>query len=629
MLSPIKTKRERQRITVYDLEWLPGTYKNGLPLRIVGAYDERGYRSFQTAEAFLDWALTQANNGRRFYAHAGGLADILFLLQHFIARDYECSGVSSGSSLIILVVKRGRNTWLFVDSYWTLRSGLADVGTSLGKFPDGTTAEKGDCAFDAPLPELETYNRQDCKILWHALRRMEDELWELGGELKCTLASSAMNLFRRAYLPTTLYVPGNVNDTLRDGYFGGRVEVYQRHVETRGYYYDINSSYPHSMSKKLPGSYTGSSRKIRPYSWVFATVRTDGYCPALPYKSDALYFPTGKFSGWFYVDELEQSGVEILEVDQVMHFSPQEFMAPYVSELFGRRKTSTDEFARLCYKLLLNSLYGKLGERTEKSKIIIKPSREWLLESREIAKREIAHGLPESRPMLMPGVYLEACSVEVPHEHVALCSAVTAHSRINLRRYMTSTPTIYYCDTDSIVTNDPALPTSKELGGLKQEKAFDAASFPAPKIYMIDDELKCKGFPRKAIAEAMSYEPLLAMSEGRAIDPAYPLDAIVREIETRPDAHPFSASPTLRKEIFRRILEQGRDPQAPGFRFRSMDRVGTQLRYPSGKDAKGDAIPIAVEHERVKRFRNITRPKRCDLPNGNTRAWDVSELSDD
>lgn len=642
MLKPCDTPRKRVDFSVYDLEWLPGANKSGLPLRLVGTYDERGYRSFLSAEAFLNWVLTPENSGRRFYAHAGGLADILFLLKHLISGEWECSGVSSGSSLIILEVRRGRHRWIFVDSFWTLRASLAEIGKSLGM-------KKGECEFDAPLPELEIYNRQDCLILYTGLKRFEDELWELGGELKCTQASCAMTLFRRKYLTHPIRMPRHVNEELRPYYAGGRTEVYQRTVRSRGYYYDINSSYPYAMTYELPGTFVGTSRKIKPLSWVLATVDCSGYCPPLPYKTDALYFPTGRIRGWFYVDELDQSGASIVDVEKVYHFAPQSYMAPYVEELYRRRLATSDEFLKLVYKLLMNSLYGKFGERTDKSKVLFNPSADWLWEQR--CERMSAGVSPFpcgacggcerscQRTMIIPGVWAEEHEVHVPHEHLGLCGAITSIARVNIRRHMTQCDLLYYCDTDSVLNDRPPMiepmggnlaivhpdgfPTSKNLGGLKFEKAFNEGDFPAPKIYRVDGEVRAKGFPHKAIAEHLLAQPLLALAAGDDHTSTFSLADVVAEIDSNPGKHPFMASETLRREIFRRIVNHDT------LQFRAMDRASTQLRHPSSPEG-----PIAIERERIKKFHkprsddnpNGVRPKRCDTPDGNTRAWDVTEL---
>src|SRR5688572_3404823 len=101
MVSRNLKPRKRRKLIVYDLEWYPENAK----LRLVGVKDRRkGYRSFETVDAFLDAELTKTNHGAWFGAHAGGLADILFVLPRLIARGYRCSGISAGSSLILVTV---------------------------------------------------------------------------------------------------------------------------------------------------------------------------------------------------------------------------------------------------------------------------------------------------------------------------------------------------------------------------------------------------------------------------------------------------------------------------------------------------------------------------------------------
>ncbi len=119
---------------MYDLEWVPGKFDplGRMPVRLVGVYDrERGYRCYQNVMAFLEHEMTHKNRGRWFYAHAGGLADFQFLLQKLIeCKGYKIKASCSGSSLIIVHVTRGKNSWHFVDSYWLLREKLRKIGES-------------------------------------------------------------------------------------------------------------------------------------------------------------------------------------------------------------------------------------------------------------------------------------------------------------------------------------------------------------------------------------------------------------------------------------------------------------------------------------------------------------------
>lgn len=591
MLEPIVKVRNRVRIGVYDLEWDP---EDNLRLRLIGVRDASGYRAYTTVKEFLRKEFTYKTHGTVFYAHAGGLADIQFLFRYFWAEGYECSGVTSGSSVILLTIRRGRYKWTLADSYWTLRDSLREVGKSIG-------LEKGHCAFDAPISILRDYNERDCEILYVALNRLQDELWGLGGELCVTLASCAMRLFRRVYLQEPINNPHHISDRLRPGYSGGRVEVHERYGRDTLYDYDINSSFPFAMLQDLPGDYIGASRKIRPYSWVDVTVRTTGGIPALPYRQEALYFPTGTFRGWFYCEELDQPGVEILQVHEVLHFRPQGFMNPYIQEIYSRRKATSDKFQKMVYKLLMNSLYGKTGERGEKTKIVVNPPRAWL----ERAKAEAWAG----RTMVQPGLYVEEFTAHVEHEHVALCGAITAIARKNLRAYMLDSR-VYYCDTDGFCTDRDGLPTSEDLGGLKKKtvasfhESEPTAIFLGPKMYRLGTDIRAKGFPLRMIVEELR----------RNGDNLGSLDL---ELDLFGDDKDRAESKSARVELFRRIEQTGYG--GSGLSFRQMRRVGEQLARKE--------IPHEEERIKTRRVLGTARPKRFTFADGTTRPWDVDELT--
>src|SRR5574343_135653 len=267
-IKPITTPRRLRTFIVYDGEWIPGS----LEMRCVGSYDGARYRSFRTFQAFLDWALTRENRGRWFYAHAGGLADVQFVLEAIIRRNDPSISVDcsfSGSSAIIVHVKRGNNVWHFLDSFWTLRGSLSEIGNAIGMKKGGLDkdAEGADESkirewyATVPLPELIDYNEQDCRILWEALNQFETALLELGGQLQSTLASCAMHLFRRKYLTDEVPTCLAINDCAKERYFASRVEVFNRDC-VEALYYDINSSFPFAMTRPCPGRHIGSHRSL-------------------------------------------------------------------------------------------------------------------------------------------------------------------------------------------------------------------------------------------------------------------------------------------------------------------------------------------------------------------------------
>lgn len=523
MLAPIKEPKKRERnFAVYDLEWLPAHMSpTGDPkLRLVGVFDKvQGYRSYETIEAFLRSELTKQNRGVWFYAHAGGLADVQFLLETLVQNDaYSVEGSFSGSSAVRVKVKRDELAWHFVDSYWTLRASLKKIGDLLGM-------PKGECAWDAPLPELTTYNEQDCRILYEALEQFEQIILELGSEMNMTLASTALRLIRRKYLQREIPTSGLVNEMTRPAYVGGRVEVFyqKRH---HGFYYDINSCYPKAMTEPLPGAFRRATKKL-PSSggWCYiADVLIDVPdmdVPVLPYVADgSLFFPVGRRRSWICGPELELAeaqGCKIQKVYDCLLFEPFTDLANFASDLYGRRKLSAGYMTTI-YKLLLNSGYGKFGERNEKSELICNPTEKEYEKLKQLIegtgqgeeKKSVRFGKDEATSakhfekghlhQIVPGVFLLEKLVETLHAHVPIAAYVTSLARVNLyQHFLNADSAPYYCDTDGFAVSDPNLPTSNELGDLKLEKEYKNALFYAPKLYHLEtasgeDIVKAKGF---------------------------------------------------------------------------------------------------------------------------------------
>lgn len=178
MLEPIKSKRKRRKFLVWDLEWYPGTYQ----LRLCGVHDGAHYRYYTTIEKFLEAELIPKNNNAWFFAHAGGLADMAFVFEAIakipgVVVDARFSG---SSAIIVSLQWKGGEFW-FIDSYWLLRDKLRKIGEALGMLKGGE--ENSIKMFSAPLPELATYNEQDCLILWTDISQFEDLIWDLGSQM--------------------------------------------------------------------------------------------------------------------------------------------------------------------------------------------------------------------------------------------------------------------------------------------------------------------------------------------------------------------------------------------------------------------------------------------------------------
>lgn len=599
MFAPITTPGQPRRFIVYDLEWYPESYE----VRLVGVYDGSRFRAYKSVDAFLDGELTTENRDAVFFAHAGGLADVQFVLERMLHNPFngwQINAAFSGSSAIIVKAQRGRGSWLFADSYWLLRDRLAKIGRSIGMDKGGGDYycphhpscghEPGKCIFYAPWGILKDYNEQDCRILWHALERFQAELLGLGGELCLTVASCAMRLFRGAYLKQAITTDDRVNELARSAYIASRVEVFRHRFEgdyvmqpdgtararRKAGYWDVNSSFPASMMKPQPGNLLGlgTSWDGGPLSLVQARI-TVPECdiPPIPMRQGArVYFPVGSWSGWFSGVDLrlvEERGGRIERVFQAYRFEGFDDFGGYVARIYEMRRSSTDDFRKLLLKYLLNSLYGKTGEQADKDTLVAgKPPKSGSLTN----VRELA-----------PGVWIGTRTANLEHAWVPIAMNITAESRALLTRQIWRAAEgegeVYYCDTDSITAAGAELGDSDKLGEMKREYDVLSARFAAAKLYRlrtmdpktgkVEDKVRAKGFsPRGKGLSASDFDQLA-------------------------DGVPMKQVRMLR---VREVL------------------------------ASGDLRPREQEVE--KRVLLAERPKRKELAGGLTRPWHVDELEE-
>lgn len=569
-ITPITKPRVFRDYLVYDLEWIPAEYQSdgSMPVRLVGVYDGKRYRAYATIEAFLNGELTSKNRGKWFYAHAGGLADFQFLLEVLI-RDprYKIKASPSGSSLIIVHVQLGKNSWHFIDSLWLLKDKLRNIGKWIG-MDKGNADESKEFFRDAPLAVLREYNELDCVILHKAIALFEQVVFELGGMLKMTQASCAMELFRRRFLQREIQTSEPINDIARQAYFASRVEVLARYCD-EGYYYDVNSSFPYAMTFPIPGDQTDTLYGRKPDHGIYlADVEIevpDQYLPPIPRRMGGrLFFPFGKWRNWLSnvdIELLESTGGRVTKVYESKSFEPRLDLREYATTLYTMRAKS-EGFMKIALKFILNSLYGKFAEGDLKETIEINP--------------DSPQGPDQGWIQLMPGVWIVERKVKIPHMHVPISTHITAIGRRTLYHYMSCSSELHYCDTDGFSSTDKLQSVEGILGRLKLEKTITKGTFATQKVYAIegyddkgkllgDHGVKAKGFSK------MTTEKFGKLLAGEEIS------------------------------------------------YTRMARSRELLR-------RGKTKPVEREYRKAMRFDNLE--KRMFYPDGQSRAWHVEELEE-
>lgn len=322
------------------------------------------------------------------------------------------------------------------------------------------------------LPKLEAdfhsveYCRRDTEIVWEFVRQMTDRYEAMGLTLKATLPSMALQLFQKQFFKRDFTpLPSHLVEKYRKGYYGGRVEVYRfGYVPGPIRHYDVNSLFPSVMVEgRYPRLETYHLTRHPDWSQegmadITVTVPEMEY-PPLPVRgAEDMVYPWGCFRGMWPYPEIRQALADGVTVERV-HAAYEHASGPtpfrrYIEYCYAQRAQATHQMDNVVWKLMMNSLYGKFGQRPE-------------LE------------------MIYQDQFMKIEAEPSPAANVIWAAYVTSYARVRLLSYLRQTSACYYTDTDSLFTPD-RLPTSKELGRLKLEGVYTGMEAKGNKMYAID-----------------------------------------------------------------------------------------------------------------------------------------------
>ena len=527
-MRPLKYDVDWPPIAVYDIE-----ADDWVNVFLVCHVDELGNRlHFTNIDDYLDFLFSDRFKGSHVWAHAGGRYDHQFLIHAVDRRGWDFRAALSGGSIVVLTVKANGKRIQFADSYRIMPNALKAIGKTIGL--EKLDVDRSNVQAMTPERQLE-YCFRDCDIALKGLQYMRDVLTSVNGDFAFTLASIASRWVRRSpvvdfnrfYRPdgkgSIEYDPAmlEADAWCEPAYFGGRTEMLA-HGQFKGpiYYYDVVSSYPWSMTNELPlylqGFYpppkSNSISALERYLSYAAITEATVTIPLRPVgplcveHNNRLVFPYGRVTGrWTNIELMAalQRGCKI-EPHYQCRFESVKFLEPFVRTFYGLRKKAkadNDEFRTYAFKILLNSLYGKLVETIDRRAYT---TSKWEIER----AKEAGHQVLSTKTV---GVYCIASEEEGPFRHVAAGAYVTAYSRLKLLEGLESVfdngGHAYYCDTDSIMSSIP-LPhlEGKELGQWNHEYTIKELELLLPKVYravMADDSpnspgktiYRCKGVP--------------------------------------------------------------------------------------------------------------------------------------
>lgn len=544
-LKPLTSPVKHKKFLVIDIESKKDASRTEAGFTrpfMVGVYDGESYHEFRDkrpgsgdwrrryfweggcVDQAMRFILSAKYRGHQIYAHNAGRFDYLFLLPWLMYEGerlgYRFTIIPVSSSIQLMDIRKNGDEWgrwRFLDSYKLIPIGLDKAAKSFG-LPGKVEHNLGLHEMD---PHWSVYLKQDCVALYQVLEKFHDYVENvLLGEVGITAPATSVKLFRRRYLKGTYTREQETHEFVREGYVGGRVEVFRR--EGTGLrYYDINSSYPAAMLEAMPA---GIATKVEgePPRWLQeeqigfirakVTVPEDVIIPPLPLKchtdeahakhaNGKLIFPVGRLTGVWEWDELRnavEAGCTIEEWQESVWYPKVHLFTDFVHDLYKYRDKSDPKYdpgLADVVKILLNSAYGKFGMKTLRRQI-----HRWDDPNLPEDSKPAGHN-PES-----PIWYSEK-TVDADYIMPQISARVTALARLRLWRFMADAMrrggNLYYCDTDSIIT-DVFLESSTALGALKDELPEHSGKlhgrFVGPKVYMLQDgpfrKCKAKGIER-------------------------------------------------------------------------------------------------------------------------------------
>jgi len=436
------------------------------------------------------------------------------------------------------------NSITFVDSMNYVKESLHDIGKILG-------IEKLDMPnYEDSIEKWKIYSMRDVEILAKFVLTLIEFMKKELGEFALTSPSFAYKVFLKRFLPKGIKLRPPEDKEVRkletEAYFGGRVEVFRRGKFENVVVLDVNSMYPYAMRdltvpvRPVAKVRNMSVEKLKELiekdipviACVWLDIPANVYIPPAPYKHPVtrkLIFPTGRFVTTLASPELKINLPYIKKVELAVVYKGAKIFKEYVEHYYQKRqeaKEHGDKVNNTFYKLLLNSLYGKFGEKRKVQKMV--------------ADLKIDHSVLFISPLgkkykVIDGLLIEVISKDVDYgKFTAISAFITSQARAFLWKLMNLVPPekLLYCDTDSIhiigdfdykkylrlylepenykdVTekvqsgniNIEATAKTSTLGLLKVEKIAKVGIYLAPKTYQLDSTVKVKGVPKKFAKE--------------------------------------------------------------------------------------------------------------------------------
>lgn len=481
------------KLTTFDIETLTDNFN----LDRLGLYSKDFAEIFTDYGEFLNFIIKKKI--LKLWAFYGGGFDFLLLLDYIREnKQFKLTRIIEVNGLILhLKINYQGFEFSLFDAYFLVRRDLNTFAKSMG------VGEKLDVDAkhleDYTIEQRNAYVLNDCKILHDAIEEFENIL----GFLEITISRIALMDFTNRFCQHDLKYkyPSDFIDNIQAFYYGGHVDVFKRYGENLNYY-DINSCYGYSMRE------VGSIYDYLMFVDHFADTETEKGLYNITIEKDLkvpivpIRYKESNYEKIYFLNTRKQLQATSLDIELLEQFNipykvhngflfkyDPNFFAGYVDYWYEQRLKSVKmEFIA---KLMINSLYGKYGQKIRRLSTVISED----LEDDQYYDRELNLGRKET---------LSINWFSKPEIAAWITSGARFfHSQL-LNKYQDH---LYYCDTDSLII-DCEMQKDEigiEIGKVKLVDHIERGYFLGSKFYGLfgnaDPKIVLKGFEQKQFTE--------------------------------------------------------------------------------------------------------------------------------
>ena len=383
-----------------------------------------------------------------------------------------------------------------------------------------------------------------------------------------TIAGLSLKIYLSNYYKLNFKIKeikGRIETEIRKAYFGGMVVLNKKgklfDKDNLGYFYDYNSFFPSLMLRDMPvGNPTLSYSKDLDsfFGFCYAEITPppglDNYL--IPYRDPTgkVYCPSKPFFGLYWSELLKASreyGYKINVIGGFRFEKGIKVFDSFVINIYEKRleaKKKGLSSLQYTFKLILNSLYGRMGMKDLENKleIVDKDKAELLLSKKNITfyadmgdKCIIKYNKninPNILKLVKDTNSLDLDEEQIKIDYLAnifkergvsssipIAAAITSYALLDLMKYKNIKGNkLNYSDTDSVLMEKPLdseLISSTDLGKLKLEYVISEGYFIAPKFYGFKDVLGNTVIKTKGVTKGkIDFEDLIKLSQGENIN---------------------------------------------------------------------------------------------------------------